>query len=55
MNEDQKFEIFDNKYFLSFYPVKSQTTTYKFEKILKHDKDGEPKGINTVVFKKSDT
>lgn len=34
MNEDQKFEIVDNKYFLSFYPVESQTNTYKFEKIL---------------------
>lgn len=34
MSEDQKFEFVDNKHFISAYKVESQTTTYKFDKIM---------------------
>ena len=34
LNEDQKFEFQDDKYFLSPYSAKSQSVTYKSGKLL---------------------
>ena len=36
LNEDQKFEFQDDKYFLSPYSVKSQSVTYKSGKLMLH-------------------
>lgn len=51
MQEDQKFEINDIKFIVSPYTVQKQTSTYKFDKILSNDKDGEVKGLSTVIFR----